>query len=481
MKKIFSFSLFLLIWLSFQTAAAGLVAGGKGDTSSQASNSFINVVDIAKYASPMVVSVSARVKATSGAIPHQNFLPEENKPKNGFGSGFLVSSDGYIVTNNHVIEGVAEAPNNGTLSVMLHDGTALPAEIIGRDPKTDIALLKIKPLPNNTLPFLSYGDSNTLEVGEWVVAIGNPYGLDHTVTAGIVSAKGRTISENPYDEFIQTDAAINPGNSGGPLLNANGDVIGMNTAIISSEKTGGGSGIGFAIPSNIVRHIVATIQKDGQVTRGWLGVMIQKITPELAESFKLPNTDGSLVGDVLRGGPAETAGIKRGDVIIMFGDIITPTWNELPKIVAMTPPGTVVPVQIIRNGKKQDLRVTIGTLSEKAPPAKAEVEITPRPPVVPREENGSRLGMTLQNMTPMLAQSFKHADDFGVLVSDVLPESPAARADIKQGDAILELNRMPVFEMKDLSEMETLFEKNGFVLFLISRDGQKSFRTVSVK
>ena len=300
------------------------------------SNIFVN---IAKQQNPAVVNVSAKAKTpkTSGRFKNpghrgqkdqfrdfydkffrqQRPGPGQGQPprRGGTGSGFIIDADGHILTNNHVVEGADE------ILVNLDDDNEYTATLIGTDPKTDIALIKINRGngDNTAFPYLRMGDSDKLEVGEWVVAIGNPFGLPHTVTVGVVSAKGRNIGAGNYDEFIQTDASINPGNSGGPLINIKGEVIGINTAIISGGGPGGGNvGIGFAIPVNIAKSILTDLRENGKVTRGWLGVMIQKITPDLAESFSLKDNKGALVGDVIPKGPAAKAGIKRGDVIVEF-------------------------------------------------------------------------------------------------------------------------------------------------------------------
>ncbi|MDH5458539.1 MAG: trypsin-like peptidase domain-containing protein, partial [Nitrospinota bacterium] len=281
----------------------------------------------------------------------------------GTGSGFIINAEGYVLTNHHVINGADKIKVR--LQVADKEKT-YEAELIGSDKKTDIALLKIKREGEDSTPFpyIPMGDSKQLEVGEWVIAIGNPFGLSHTVTTGIVSAKGRDIGSGPYDEFIQTDASINPGNSGGPLLNMKGEVIGINTAIISGN-TGGNVGIGFAIPINMAANIMKDLKEHGKVTRGWLGVMIQNLTPDLAESFSMKTTHGALVSDVMPNGPAFKGGLLRGDVIVKFGDRPVEEVSELPRLVAAVPPGETVTVVILREGKEQTVRITIDAQSEK--------------------------------------------------------------------------------------------------------------------
>lgn len=329
------------------------------------------IVQVAKQQNPAVVWVESvqKVKKMSRQMPDnplfRNFpgIPQPPQRGGGTGSGFIIDPEGYVLTNHHVINGAE------TIKVRLEIGgkeKAMEAELIGSDQKTDIALLKIKREGNDNTPFpyIPMGDSKQVEVGEWVIAIGNPFGLSHTVTTGIVSAKGRDIGSGPYDEFIQTDASINPGNSGGPLLNMKGEVIGINTAIISGNS-GGNVGIGFAIPINMAMDIMKDLKEHGKVTRGWLGVMIQNLTADLAKSFSLKTTEGALVSDVLPNGPAFKGGLQRGDVIVKFGDQPVDNVSQLPRLVAAVAPGETVDVVILRNGKKQTVRITIDAQSEK--------------------------------------------------------------------------------------------------------------------
>jgi serine protease Do len=258
-------------------------------------------------------------------------MPQREFKQRSLGSGFIIDRDGYILTNNHVVEKAQ------SIKVRLSDEKEYDAKVVGRDPKTDIALIKINTRQN--LPVAPLGDSDSLEVGDWLIAIGNPFGLEHTVTAGIVSAKGRVIGAGPYDDFIQTDASINPGNSGGPLFNLNGEVVGINTAIVS-----GGQGIGFAIPINVAKELLPQLKTKGRVVRGWLGVMIQKVTPEIAKGFGLKESEGALVSDVMEGSPAEKAGIKRGDVIVSYNGKRIKEMDQLPKLVGTTEVGKKVKV-----------------------------------------------------------------------------------------------------------------------------------------
>jgi len=371
--KAAAFSLALLL--------AGLVGlGGTGSPEGMAlaeAKSFPGntnfIVDIAKNKTPAVVHVSVQGKIENTqhfAEPGRPFpfAPNEDprfgapapRPENSMGTGFVIDREGYILTNNHVVEGAEK------IKVRFQDDREYNAVLVGRDPKTDIALIRIEDqgAPKD-LPFLGLGDSDQLEVGEWVVAIGNPFGLNHTVTAGIVSAKQRNIGSGPYDEYIQTDASINPGNSGGPLINSEGEVVGINTAIFSGNA-GGNIGIGFAIPINLVKGILGELKADGKVTRGWLGVMVQKLTPDLAKAFNLNETRGALVGNVVPGSPAEKGGIERGDVIVHFAGKDIDSMEALPKLVAAIHPGDEVKVDVIRQGETRRLSIVIAVMDEKS-------------------------------------------------------------------------------------------------------------------
>ena len=448
-----------------------------------ASNIF---VEIAKKQNPAVVNVSTKAKAETA---HKNFRvprpgPGQNKspdpfsdfydrffgerpnqrPKRGMGSGFVIDKEGHILTNYHVIE---EA---GEIVVILDDnGTEkeYTATLVGSDPKTDIALIKInrESGDNKDFPFLRLGSSENLEVGEWVVAIGNPFGLSHTVTVGVVSALGRSIGAGPYDEFIQTDASINPGNSGGPLINIEGDVIGINTAIISGN-TGGNVGIGFAIPIDIAKGILKDLRERGTVTRGWLGVMIQKITPDLAKSFGLSQSEGALVGDVIPDGPAAKGGVKRGDVIVMFDGQQVKDMEDLPKIVAATRPNSVVDVEVIRDGSRMTLSVSIELLEDSQETVVAKAD---------------PLGLQVQDITEELAQSLKLESVEGVLVSDVTAGNAAAEAGIRRGDVISEMNRSIVKDMRDYQNLMASVQKGSSVLFLVKRGGSTIYIAVKVE
>jgi serine protease Do len=358
-------------------------------------------------------------------------IPQEQMRQRSLGSGVVVSEDGYILTNNHV---VAEADE---IVVTFTEKEQYEAKIIGRDPKTDIALIKIE--MNKKIPFAKLGDSDELRVGDWVVAIGNPFGLGNTVTAGIVSAKGRTIGAGPYDDFIQTDASINPGNSGGPLFNLDGEVVGINTAIFS--QTGGNIGIGFAIPINMAKSVMSQLKDKGKVTRGWLGVTIQNVTPEIKEKFDLTKTEGALVAEVAKDSPAEKAGLQRGDVIIRFDDKKVTVMSTLPPIVAQTPVGKEIEIVVIRKGKEKRLTVRIAELKEEAPAA----------PLAPEIEEA--FGFSVQELTPELAEALSLQGEKGVVVSGIRRGGSADEAGLQRGDLIQEIENRPVESMDDYKKI----------------------------
>src|SRR5579871_4688078 len=348
-------------------------------------------------------------------------IPREYK-QHGLGSGVIVSSDGYILTNNHV------AGHADEIHVRLLDKREFTAKVVGKDAKTDLALIKIN--TNQPLPVAPLGDSNSAQVGDWVVAIGSPFGFTSTVTAGIISAKGRALGGN-YDDFIQTDASINPGNSGGPLFNAKGQVIGINTAIYSS--TGSFAGIGFAIPIDLAKAIVEQLKAHGHVIRGWLGVEIQEVTPALAKSFGLAAPTGALVAGVDANGPAGKAGIQRGDIIVKYNGQTVHDEHELPEMVALTPIDKTVPVEVVRDGKHVTIDATIKELQDKTVASNE-----------PGNEPGSSWGLTVQDLTPEIANQLGIQSSKGVVVRSVKPDSPASDAGLQPGDVILEVENTKV-------------------------------------
>jgi serine protease Do len=381
-------------------------------------------------------------------------IPREYK-QHGLGSGVIVSPDGYILTNNHVVGGADE------IHVTLMDKREFTAKVIGKDPKTDLALIKIN--TKDSLPAAQLGNSDKTEVGDWVVAIGNPFGFSLTVTAGIVSAKGRILGGN-YDDFIQTDASINPGNSGGPLFDTAGQVIGINTAIYS--RTGANNGIGFAIPVDIARGVMDQLKAHGRVIRGWLGVEIQEVTPDLAQSFGLAKPEGALIASVDKTGPAAKAGIERGDIVTTFNGRPVHEEHELPALVAQTAVGTKVPVDILRNGKKMTLEVTVGELKEQQV-ASAKTE-----------EGGANWGMAVRDITPEIAQQFHLEKSKGVVIQRVAPDSPAADASLQPGDVVLEVNRVKVEDVKAFLAQAEEAKKNKKPALLLVQRGNATLYTV---
>ncbi len=387
-------------------------------------------------------------------------MPREQK-RRSLGSGFIISSDGYILTNNHVVEKADE------VSVTLLDKEEFKAKIVGTDPKIDIALIKID--AKKKLPYVALGDSDKLEVGEWVVAIGNPFGLGHTVTAGIVSAKGRIIGSGPYDDFIQTDASINPGNSGGPLFNLKGEVVGINTAIIQ-----GGQGIGFATPIQLAKSVLDQLKEKGKVTRGWLGVYIQPLTPETAESLGIPGRHGALVSDVTSGGPAEKAGIRSGDVIVGFDGKEIRDEHDLPQAVALTKPGKTVDVRLLREGKETTVPVTIAVMGGEAGKSPAA-----------GPELSKNLGLTVQDITPEIAQQLEKANTKGVVVTAVADGSSAENAGFNEGDIIRAIlrqdKRIPVTSAAEFAKLMKKLQSDKTILFLVERGDARILLTLKNK
>ena len=380
-------------------------------------------------------------------------IPEQEMKQRSLGSGVVVSGDGYILTNNHVVADADE------ILVTLSDKKKYEAQIIGRDPKTDLALIKIK--VENTIPAARLGDSDKLRVGDWVVAIGNPFGLGSTVTAGIVSAKGRVIGAGPYDNFIQTDASINPGNSGGPLFNLNGEVIGVNTAIVS--QSGGNVGIGFAIPINMAKSVMPQLKERGKVIRGWLGVSIQVVTQEIKEKFGLKTEEGALVGEVTKGSPADKGGLKRGDVIISFDRKKIKAMNILPSIVAETTVGKKVEIIVIRKGKEKRLTITVGELEED----------TKMAATIPKIEEG--FGLSVQELTPELAESLSLKGEKGVVVSGIKKGSPASEAGLQRGDLIQEIEHEPVENIDDFKRIMQESSSKKQILIVIKHRGHSRY------
>jgi serine protease Do len=451
-----------LDWLA-PSRAVNLM-GESGSADFRSSGQLPDFVGLAKKMKPVVVNISTtQVSETRGQPefgspfgeedPFNDFwkrffggpMPRGPQRQRSLGSGFIIDADGSILTNNHVVE------NAQKIMVKLADDQDYEARVVGRDPKTDIAIIKIN--AKTSLTAATFGDSDGLEVGEWVMAIGNPFGLDSTVTSGIVSAKGRHIGQGPYDNFIQTDASINPGNSGGPLLNLRGEVVGINTAIFS--RTGGNIGIGFAIPINLVKELLPQLRGKGKVTRGYLGVLIQKVTPEIAESLGMDKGRGALVANVSKDGPAEKAGVKVGDVIIEFDGKEIKDSGDLPIIVARTPVDRKVRLKILRDKKEQQLSVTVGELKDEE--------------VVASAPEKGELGMTVQRLTPQIAESLGLEKAEGVVVSAVDPGSAADEAGIRRGDVIVEIDRKPIRGLDEYKKAVAGIRKGKGVLLLVRR------------
>lgn len=437
MRRIIIISLFIAFTFLHHTAHAAAVP-----------ESFSHIVKL-RAKSVVNISTTQVIKEKTSPFPffpeHPFTDDEKQLRRQSLGSGFIIEADGYILTNYHVIDKAED------IRVRLWDESEYKATVVGKDRKTDIALIKIE--PKKALPIAPLGDSEGLEVGDWVIAVGNPFGLGHTVTAGIVSAKGRILGAGPYDDFIQTDTAINPGNSGGPLFNINGEVVGINTAIFS--PSGGNIGIGFAIPVNLARDIITFLKEKGYVERGWLGVTIQKVTQEIAESFDLPEPHGALVTDITPDSPADKAGLKRGDIIVEFNHKRIDDIHELPRLVAIIPIGTTVTMSIYRDGSTIELSVIVEKLQEGVSTPELTVEKT--------------LGLKVRTLHPAIAEQFGIKDGGGVVVVDVTDDSPADRESILKGDIILEVNRKRVTSVEELSALIGDLGKNDTVLLLIKR------------
>lgn len=442
--------------------------------------------DLADRLLPAVVNISSsqtvdsqagiEVPAVPPGSPFEEFFREfferdqqpHSRRATSLGSGFIISPDGFIVTNNHVIQDADE------ISVILHDETRLEAQVIGRDPKTDLAVLKIEPT-RNLLP-VTLGDSDKTRVGDWVVAIGNPFGFGGSVTAGIISARSRDIQVGPYDDFFQTDASINRGNSGGPMFNLDGEVIGINTAIFS--PSGGSVGIGFAIPSNVAAPVVRQLIEHGEVRRGWLGVRIQTVTEELAESFGLTEPAGALVAEVMADGPAAAAAVEKGDVIIAFGDRKIEDMRQLPRLVADTEVGSTVPMTVWRDRREVSLNVTIAALDEEGE------KVASRPSgrsKTPGTLSIEPLGLTLSELDEKLRERFDlAAEDEGVVVTEVQADGISAEKGLRAGDVIVEVEQGEVLTPADVAARVDEARKRGRKTVLLLVQGQGGLQFVAI-
>jgi serine protease Do len=425
-------------------------------------------VALANRLAPSVVNISTTLQTTSSA-PSSLDDPAEDNPwefffgenlprgfqQRGLGSGFIIDRDGHILTNNHVIE------NSKKITVKVADGKEFQAKVVGRDPKLDVALIKID--ADRDLVPMVMGDSKELAVGEWVVAIGSPFGLHNTVTAGIVSAKGRQLGAGPYDDFIQTDASINPGNSGGPLVDLQGRVIGVNTAIAS--ETGANIGIGFAIPINLVKRIVPELKEKGRITRGWLGIAIQPLTPGIAESLGMQKR-GALVSEVSEGGPAARAGLQEGDVIIEYNGKMIAAGRDLAVLIAETEIGRDIELKVLRNGKQMSLPATVSESQETK--------------LVGPGAEKPQLGLTVQTLGSEAAKTLGRKRADGVLVTYVKPGSNADDAGLRRGDIILEVGQTPITDADDFRRRITNAASNKNTLFLVRRGENNLFVALTI-
>jgi serine protease Do len=440
--------------------------------------------DLAKAAIPAVVNVSTERTEETRSYgnpfdffrghpdmerffgPFEDFYNRGPRPRttHSLGSGFIISSDGYIVTNNHVVEGANLITVN--LNPKDRTETKYKAEVVGTDPETDLALIKINA---SNLPFLSFGDSQSLDVGEWVLAIGSPLGLDHTVTAGIVSAKGRNIQSGSYDDFLQTDASINRGNSGGPLLNMKGEVVGINTAIAQRAQ-----GIGFAIPSSMAQRIIGDLKEHRKVSRGWLGVTIQNVDAAMAKALRMKDSKGALVNSVLPGQPAAQAGMRDGDVIIAVNDDKIADTEQLLRTVALLAPGSKAVVTVWRDGKEEKLTLTVAE-RERGQAAAGKGS------GAPQNTAGQTLGLGVRPITQDDMRRFNLNNNTGLLVVSVEEQGLASRAGIQQGDVILAANKQSLNSVGELDALiDAAGKQSGVVLLQISRQGRVFFRAIEM-
>ena len=475
-------------------AAAGLLGGALMLTflgTAGAAEAPASFADLAAKVTPAVVNIASKHKlaqagddnghvpfAVPKGSPFEDFFKhfnERQRPNNGaesmaLGSGFIIDPAGYVVTNDHVVDDATE------VNVTLNTGTTYPAKVIGTDKKTDLALLKVEsPTP---LPAVSFGDSDAVRVGDWVMAVGNPFGLGGSVTAGIVSARGRDLNSSPFDDFLQIDASINQGNSGGPTFSMAGDVIGINTAIFSPN--GGSVGIGFAIPSNLAKTIIATLREKGSIERGWLGVQIQGVTPDIASAVGLDKPAGAIVSDVMPDSPAAKAGLQRGDVILTFNGKAVDRLRDLPRLVAAAPIGGKAEVTLWRDRATQTVTVEVAKLADEQVAAN---DNQPEAPAAPAADSVETLGLTLASLTPDLRQQFGIAETInGVVVTSVADDGPAAKRGLQPGDVIEQVGSAPVATPQQVASLAKAAraENRDAVLLLVNRQGDELFVAVEV-
>lgn len=434
--------------------------------SGEAGAQFPSFADLAEKLTPSVVNISSFSQ-------NETENGEGNTPlSESLGSGFIIDGNGYIITNNHVVD-KAES-----ISITLSDNTKTEARVIGKDPKTDLALIKIE--TKRPLNAVKFGDSDKIRVGDWVLAIGNPFGLGSSVTAGIVSAKSRDIESGPYDSFIQTDASINQGNSGGPMFNLQGEVIGISSAIFST--TGASQGVGFAIPANLARWVISQLKEHGEVKRGWIGIKIQPNTPEIADSLGISANQGVVVSGITEQGPAQKAGLQAGDIVLSFNRQPIDNTKNLSRLIAETKIGTPAPIEIWRSGQKQTLTVPIELMPEETPLSAAKETASDAAETPDNGESLNIIGFTVKEISPELAERYKLAPSTsGVVVTDILPNSDASRKGIKIGDIIVKIDKRNIIGESAFHEYVNDARRENNRPVLLAIQGQEALHFVAVK
>lgn len=434
--------------------------------SGEAGAQFPSFADLAEKLTPSVVNISSFSQSET-----EN--GEGNTPlSESLGSGFIIDGNGYIITNNHVVD-KAES-----ISITLSDNTKTEARVIGKDPKTDLALIKIE--TKRPLNAVKFGDSDKIRVGDWVLAIGNPFGLGSSVTAGIVSAKSRDIESGPYDSFIQTDASINQGNSGGPMFNLQGEVIGISSAIFST--TGASQGVGFAIPANLAGWVISQLKEHGEVKRGWIGIKIQPNTPEIADSLGISANQGVVVSGVTEQGPAQKAGLQAGDIVLSFNRQPIDNTKNLSRLIAETKIGTPAPIEIWRSGQKQTLTVPIELMPEETPLSAAKETASDAAETPDNGESLNIIGFTVKEISPELAERYKLAPSTsGVVVTDILPNSDASRKGIKIGDIIVKIDKRNIIGESAFHEYVNDARRENNRPVLLAIQGREALHFVAVK
>lgn len=434
--------------------------------SGEAGAQFPSFADLAEKLTPSVVNISSFSQ-------NETENGEGNTPlSESLGSGFIIDGNGYIITNNHVVD-KAES-----ISITLSDNTKTEARVIGKDPKTDLALIKIE--TKRPLNAVKFGDSDKIRVGDWVLAIGNPFGLGSSVTAGIVSAKSRDIESGPYDSFIQTDASINQGNSGGPMFNLQGEVIGISSAIFST--TGASQGVGFAIPANLAGWVISQLKEHGEVKRGWIGIKIQPNTPEIADSLGISANQGVVVSGITEQGPAQKAGLQAGDIVLSFNRQPIDNTKNLSRLIAETKIGTPAPIEIWRSGQKQTLTVPIELMPEETPLSAAKETASDAAETPDNGESLNIIGFTVKEISPELAERYKLAPSTsGVVVTDILPNSDASRKGIKIGDIIVKIDKRNIIGESAFHEYVNDARRENNRPVLLAIQGQEALHFVAVK